>query len=256
LEIPALLVACGSAFVAGAVNALAGGGTLLTFPALLWGGLLSPAANATSTAALFPAQLAALAGLREHLVGQRPLVLPLLALGTAGGLLGAWLLIATPSPVFDRLVPGLILVATILFLIQEPLAKRRGIAGEEESRTAQWSIGKTGVLVLVAVYGGYFGAGIGILTLAALGALGLRDIHRMNAVKSVFTVGANGIATLVFLVQGLADLSVSIPMTLTAAVGGYCGARFGKRIGGRSVRRVVIAVGFALAAVQMAKLVQ
>lgn len=256
METSALAVACASAFVAGAVNSLAGGGTLLTFPALLWGGLSSPAANATSTAALFPAQLAALAGLREHLVGQRPLILPLLILGTAGGLLGAWLLTATPSPVFDRLVPGLILVATILFLIQEPLAKRRGVSGDEDAPKARWTFGKTGILGLVAVYGGYFGAGIGILTLAALGALGLRDIHRMNAVKSVFTVGANGVAALVFVVQGLADLSVSIPMTLTAAVGGYCGARFGKRIGGRNVRRVVIAVGFVLAAVQMAKLVQ
>jgi uncharacterized membrane protein YfcA len=172
------------------------------------------------------------------------------------GLVGAWLLTATPSAVFDRLVPGLILLATLLFLLQEPLAKRRSRMGESGPQAVRWSVGTIGFLCMVAVYGGYFGAGIGILTLVALGALGVRDIHRMNALKAVFTLGANGVATAVFVARGLSDLSVSAPMAVAAAAGGFCGARFGKRIGGRNVRRIVVGVGFVLAIVQMVRLMR
>lgn len=246
---------CVAAFVAGAVNSLAGGGTLLTFPALLASGMGSTVANATSTTALFPAQLSALAGLREHLSGSGRLAWELIGIGIAGGLVGAWLLTVTPASWFDVLVPFLILGATILFLLQEPLARRRAESGGSDSGAqAGWSLPKALGLVAVAVYGGYFGAGIGILTLAALGALGVRDIHRMNALKAAFTLGANGIAVAVFVGRGLTDLPTAFPMAIFAAAGGFAGARLGKRIGRGMVRRLVIAIGFGLAAVQLGKL--
>lgn len=246
----ALLVA--SAFLAGAVNAMAGGGTLLTFPALVFSGFASNAANATSTVALFPGQLTSLLGLREHLGDIRRLLAPLVGIGVVGGLGGAWLLTLTPARVFDRVVPFLILMATLLFLAQEPLAKRRAAAADAP-REVRVTPGVAAFLLLVALYGGYFGAGIGILTLAALGMLGLRDIHRMNAVKAIFTLGANGVAAGLFLVKGMADIPVAATMVGGALAGGYAGARFGKRIGARNVRRVVVVIGFALALVQLVK---
>ena len=244
----ALLVA--SAFLAGAVNAMAGGGTLLTFPALLFGGFASNVANATSTVALFPGQLSSLLGLREHLGDIRRLLAPLIGIGLVGGLVGAWMLTLTPARVFDRVVPFLILTATLLFLAQEPLARRRAAEAPREVRV---TAGVGAFLLLVALYGGYFGAGIGILTLAALGMLGLRDIHRMNALKAVFTLGANGVAAGLFLARGMVDVPVALTMVLGALAGGYAGARFGKRIGARNVRKVVVVIGFALAAYQCVK---
>jgi uncharacterized membrane protein YfcA len=164
-------------------------------------------------------------------------------------------LTVTPASWFDVLVPFLILGATILFLLQEPLARRRAESGGPDSGAqAEWSLPKALGLVAVAVYGGYFGAGIGILTLAALGALGVRDIHRMNGLKAAFTLGANGIAVAVFVSRGLTHLPTAFPMAIFAAAGGFVGARLGKRIGRGMVRRLVIAIGFGLAAVQLGKL--
>lgn len=242
----------GAGFVAGAVNAVAGGGTLLTFPALVSVGLPSIPANATSTVALFPGQATAIAALRAHLGDIRSLAAPLGALGTTGGLLGAWLLTRTPARVFEKVVPFLILGATLLFLAQEPLGRRRSAAGATPDGI-RWTPTIGILLFAVAIYGGYFGAGIGILTLAALGMLGMRDIHRMNAVKAVFTLGANGVACAWFLARGLAEPSALVPMLVGTTLGGYAGGRLGQRIGKAWVRRVVIGVGMLLGLVQLAK---
>jgi len=241
-----------AAFVAGGVNAVAGGGTLLTFPALLSLGFPANIANATSTVALFPGQVSALTALRGHLAGARALAPMLVAIGTSGGLLGAWWLTRTPVRVFEKVVPFLILGATVLFLVQEPLARRlrQPVEGEERVR---WTPGVLLLLAIVAIYGGYFGAGIGILTLAALGMVGLRDIHRMNAVKAIFTMGANGVASAWFLLRGMADPVAVLPMLVGTTLGGYAGARFGQRIGKGNVRRVVVAIGLILGATQLIK---
>jgi len=238
-----------AAFFAGAVNALAGGGTMLTFPALMGAGFGAAAANATSTAGLFPAQLASLAGLREHMAGSRVLAIRLMVCGMIGGLLGAWLLTVTPERWFGRMVPFLILTATAIFIGQERLVRRVG-QGSEAGQVS-WNPAAVSGLFATAVYGGYFGAGIGILTLAVFGMVGLRDIHRMNALKSMFTVGANAIAAIVFLVRGSADLATAAPMAIVASLGGYTEARFGKRIGAKNVRRFVAAVGLVLGLVQL-----
>lgn len=237
------------AFIAGAVNAVAGGGTLLTFPALLASGFTSTAANATSTLALVAGPIGSMFGLRDRL-GRSPLFVPMLAVGVLGGGFGAWLLTVTPVRVFDRVVPFLILMATVLFLLQEPLSRRKPAGGDgPEAMT----VPVAGLLWVVAVYGGYFGAGIGILTLAALGFLGLSDIHRMNAIKSVFTFGVNLVAAALFAIQGLADLKTSVIMAVTALIGGYIGGKLGPKIGARNVRRTVIVIGFGLAFYQLFK---
>ncbi|MFM7321257.1 MAG: sulfite exporter TauE/SafE family protein [Armatimonadota bacterium] len=241
-----------AAFLAGGVNAVAGGGTLLTFPALLSLGFPATIANATSTVALFPGQISALAALRAHLAGARSLAPVLVAIGTVGGLLGAWLLTRTPVRIFEKVVPFLILGATVIFLVQEPLA-RRSRSGDGEIERIRWSPGVLVLLAVVAVYGGYFGAGIGILTLAALGMMGLRDMHRMNAVKALFTLGANGVASAWFLMRGLADPGAVAPMLLGTTLGGYAGARLGQRVGKANVRRIVVGIGLVLGAVQMVK---
>jgi len=256
-----LLLIAASA-VAGAVNSVAGGGTLLTFPTLLAAGQLSTVANATSTVALWPGQLSSLWGYREEIKQNARAFVPLLAIGLTGGITGALLLTHTPPSVFDRVVPFLILLATLIFMAQEPLARwQRSRAGALVASQPDAEAGDGGTaadttlrltpaialfLLGVAVYGGYFGAGIGILTLAAFGLLGLTNIHQMNGIKNVFTLGINGIAAMLFVVNGLVDWRIAGMMALGSIFGGYAGAGIARRIGQKNVRRVVIAIGFIL----------
>lgn len=240
---------------AGAVNSVAGGGTLLTFPALLAAGYLTKSANATSTVALWPGQASSLWGLRrevkESLQGRMAAVWQLLAIGAAGGALGALLFTRTGETAFRLIVPYLILLSVVLFLVQEPLARRmkaREAAPEVDAGdTLQMSLPVALFLFGVAVYGGYFGAGIGILTLAALGMLGMRDIHRMNGIKAVFTLAVNGITVVLFAVGGLVHWRTAGFMAVASLIGGYAGAGIARRMGQKNVRRVVVAIGLSLA---------
>jgi hypothetical protein len=253
------LLLIGASALAGAINSVAGGGTLLTFPALLAAGQLSTVANATSTVALWPGQLSSLWGLRDEVRQNARSIVPLLVLGLVGGIAGALLLVRTPASVFDRLVPFLILAATAIFMAQEPISrwqKARAAAaahdapgpGPEDLAHATLSLTPAVALFLlgISVYGGYFGAGIGILTLAAFGLLGMTNIHQMNGIKAVFTLGINGVAAVLFMVQGLVDWRVAGMMTLGSIFGGYAGAGIAKRIGQKNVRRVVIGIGLLL----------
>lgn len=243
---------CGSAFAAGAMNSIAGGGTLLTFPALL--AVMDPAgANATSTVALMPGSLAGAAGYRRELAACRRFVLRMLAPSVAGGYIGAWLVGLAPE-VFADLVPWLILTAAVLFLLQHPLAKllrKQPVEGKEAGP------GLTAVLIacqfLIAVYGGYFGAGIGILMLTALGFMGVGDIHRMNAVKTILATAINAAAVVKFVADGLVTWGYALPMAGAAILGGYAGARTARRLPASYVRWIVIAVGFGLAAYYFAR---
>ncbi len=250
----ALLFAASAA--AGAVNSVAGGGTLLTFPALLAAGNLHKTANATSTVALWPGQVSSLWGLRrevkESLQGRASAVYQLLAIGGAGGIVGAILFTRTGETAFRLVVPYLILLAVILFLIQEPLARRLkareadGNAGTGD--TLRLSVPVALFLFGIAVYGGYFGAGIGILTLAALGMLGMRDIHRMNGVKAVFTLAVNGVTAVLFSLGGFVNWGTAALMAVASLIGGYAGAGIARRLGQKNVRRIVVGIGLSLAA--------
>jgi uncharacterized membrane protein YfcA len=240
------LVIAAAAFAAGLINSIAGGGTLVSFPALLWTGRDPVLANATSTVALWPASLAGVYGFRRELKGGARLFLLFGVPSLVGGVLGAVLLLRTPSATFARLVPFLILFATLLLAVQEPLSRRLRGADEEREPSRAWWVGATVFQFFVGVYGGYFGAGIGILMLAALGLLGFTDIHRMNALKNLLAICINGVAAVYFITSGAVIWSDVLVMMFAAIAGGYSGARLAYRLGRRFVRLAVITIGLVM----------
>jgi uncharacterized membrane protein YfcA len=252
-QIPLVFLA---AFAAGMMNSVAGGGTLVTFPTLVWLGIDPIQANVTSTVALWPGSLGAMVGFRRELGDSRRWMLLLGAPSVAGGLIGARLLLLTPSPLFASIVPYLILFATILFAAGEPLMRRRRSNNprqdSEQGNTAQakgraWWAGAIAFQFFVAIYGGYFGAGIGILMLAALGLLGLTDIHQMNGLKNFFAVCINIVAAAYFIASGRVAWPYALVMVVGAIAGGYGGAGLARRLGRQVVRRAVIVIGLAMA---------
>jgi uncharacterized membrane protein YfcA len=246
-------VAFGAAFIAGAINSVAGGGTLLTFPTLIWLGLNSVTANATSTVAVWPGTLGTVWGYRQEIRSASPRMLALVWPSLAGGIAGALLLRRTPSRVFDALVPFLILFATALFMIQEPVQRRLKAAHAELHQSWRWLAGAILFQLAVALYGGYFGAGIGILMLAAMGVLGLTDIHQMNGLKALLGGSVNAVAAAYFVLAKMVYWPDVAIMVAGAVLGGYGGARFARRMGGGAVRRIVVLVGLAMAVSLAAK---
>lgn len=241
------------ATVAGATNALAGGGSLLTFPALVWAGLPPIVANGTNTVSIFPGSLAATLPFRSDLDRSRSWLRALFLPSLTGGLAGAFLLLATPEKVFLRLVPALILLATGLFAAQEILVRgsvaRFGtppsIGADEPAPRSPWRA--SSVQFLIALYGGYFGAGIGIMMLASLGLLGLSDLHRRMAVRTCLATLINGIAAAWFVRGGAVDWPVAALMAAGQVVGGFGGASLVRAVPRAWVRRGIVAVGVAMA---------
>jgi uncharacterized membrane protein YfcA len=240
-------LAFGAGFAAGMINAVAGGGTLVSFPTLIWLRLSPVVANATSTVAIWPAALGGMVGYRRELRDVERKLLALAVPSVAGGIAGALLLRWTPPAVFAALVPYLILFATILFAVQEPVQRRLRPEGHPQHRSAAWLTGAMIFQLFVAIYGGYFGAGIGILMLAALGVLGMTDIHQMNGLKNFFGMTINGVAALYFIWAGMVYWPDVLVMAAGAIAGGYGGAGFARRIGRSAVRKVVILIGFSMA---------
>jgi len=240
-------VAFASAFAAGAINSVAGGGTLISFPTLIWLGLGSVTANATSTVAIWPGTVGSVWGYRRELRDAEARFRILIVPSLVGGLLGALLLRSTSPVTFDHLVPWLILFATLLLTAQEPVQRLLKTAHTERHRTTGWLVGAIAFQFLVGVYGGYFGAGIGILMLAALSILGLKDIHEMNSLKVVFGGTINGIAALYFIWAGMVYWPDVLIMAAGAIAGGYGGAGVARKLGRTAVRRIVIAIGFGMA---------
>ncbi len=234
------------AFAAGAVNSIAGGGTLITFPLLIWLGLDPKVANATSTVALWPGLFGGLFGYRKELENSSTILFRLGMTSVVGGAVGAWLLIWTPSPTFARLVPFLILFATILFMAQGTINRRLRLQPIMASPQISWWIGAIVFQFFSSIYGGYFGAGNGILMLAAMGLLGLHDINRANGIKNFLGICINSIAVLSFSLSGLVVWSDSLLMAGGALLGGYFGASMAVRIGQVWVRRGIIAIGFII----------
>jgi uncharacterized membrane protein YfcA len=242
------LLLFGSAVMAGMINSVAGGGTLVTFPALIWAGRPEIIANATSTFALVPGAWSSAYGYRGELLKAPRKFLYLLIPSFVGGLIGAILLRLTPPATFAALVPFLILFATILFMIQGQVQRwlRSGASAHEEA-SAIWMVGASFYQFLVAVYGGYFGAGIGILMLAVLGIMGLSDIHQMNGLKNIFGSMINGVAAVYFVFAGLIDWPSAALMAAGSIAGGYGAAGIARRMGQKFVRRLVIVIGLAMA---------
>lgn len=242
-----LAVAAVAAVLAGVVNSVAGGGTLLTFPSLIAAGLSPLTANATSTVALLPASLSAMAGYRGELTGARRWAIGLAIPSLVGGGLGALLLLHTSNATFNRVVPWLVLGATTLFLMQRRLL--RWIRGPHASDSVHHREPPAPTPALfaaqlaVGVYGGYFGAGIGILMLAALGFMGFTNIHRMNGLKNWGAFCMNLVAAVTFAFSGIVDWPVAASMAAGSIAGGYLGARAAQRVPQSVVRGVVAVVG-------------
>lgn len=234
-----------AAAVAGMINSLAGGGTLLTFPALIWSGHSAIIANATSTVALVPGAWGSVWGYRSQLHETPRRFFFLLLPSLAGGIIGAVLLKLTPPVVFAGMVPFLVFFATLLFMLQERL-QRRLRTRDPHPATTKWIIGTSFYQFLVAVYGGYFGAGIGILMLAVLGFMGLTNIHQMNGLKNIFGSSINAVAAIYFILSGLVNWQAALLMMAGAIIGGYSAAGMAQRLGQKFVRRAVIAIGFAM----------
>lgn len=238
------------AAIGGAINSVAGGGTLLTFPALIGLGIPPLIANATSTVALWPAAVSSMWGYRGELTGSRPWVLAFAPPSFVGGLLGALLLLRTSDERFDALVPWLVLGATTLFIVQRPvlaaLRRRGGRSAAVDDRSLTSRHPPLAVLFyqgLVAIYGGYFGAGVGILMLGALGFMGLSNIHRMNGLKNWGGLCMNAVAAVTFIVSGIVDWPVALAMAVGATLGGYVGSRLAQRTPQKYVRALIGAIG-------------
>lgn len=241
-----LLVAGIAALIAGVVNSVAGGGTLLTFPSLIAAGLSPLGANATSTVALLPAALSSMLGYRQELRGGRRWAVALALPSLVGGGLGALLLLHTPGKVFDRVVPWLVLGATALFLIQRPLLRWiRGdaVRPDDAMDHKRLTLPILGAQLTVGVYGGYFGAGVGILMLAALGFMGFSNIHRMNGLKNWGGFCMNVVAAGIFAFSGIVDWPVAASMAVASVAGGYLGSRLAQRVPQGAVRGFVAVVG-------------
>jgi uncharacterized protein len=261
---------CLTAFLAGGINALAGGGTLLTFPALT--GVLARSldhstanvlANGTSTVALVPASLGSAWGFRRELPALRGLLVWLLPPSLIGGAIGSLLLTRLPPGVFAMLVPWLILTATLVFLLQPLLVKKKPMVvtengaavstGGNNRYTPRAIAGMVGLQLIIAIYGGYFGAGIGILMLSGMSLMGLTNIHQMNSLKTVLATVINSVAVFVFILERKVVWPYALVMMATSIVAGFLAAHYGRRIPGQFVRYFVIVIGFGLAAWFFAK---
>jgi len=231
-------VLAASAAAAGIVNALAGGGTLLTFPALLATGVPAVAANATNTVALFPGQLASSLAYKTHIADERRRALALAVPSLLGGIAGAWLLLSLPERSFEKAVPWLIVFACVVLAFQGQL--KRIVAGARHANhpAALWV-----AQLLISIYGGYFGAGIGILMLAAMGILLPSSIQHANALKVLFALLINAVAAVIFLVMGVVRAPEAALMAAASIAGGFLGARLAQRLPPAGMRAFAIGVG-------------
>jgi uncharacterized protein len=242
-----LLVA---SLIAGALNAMAGGGSFLSFPALLNVGVLPIQANATNTVALWPGQLTSIAAYFEDLKHNLRLVLPLCIAAAIGGVTGGVVLLHTQQNTFLRLVPWLLLTAALLFAASTPIS--RWLQKRSRGKTAKEShpshLPLFFGMVVVCFYIGYFGAGAGFLIISLLAVFGIENINQINALKVVTTTLANGVAVVVFIVEKQVLWQHCLLMMVAAAIGGYCGARFSRRLNPQLMRWVVVCIGLGMAA--------
>ncbi len=244
-----------AAFLAGVLNAVAGGGSFLSFPALLGTGILPVQANATNTVALWPGQLTSIAAYWQDIRRNIRLAVPMGLAGLLGGTAGALVLLSTPQSTFMRLVPWLLLVAATIFALSRPIsrwlerlkaARHRGGAALTPRPPRRMLVFFT--TTLVCFYIGYFGAGAGFLIITLLSLFGFEDLNEINALKVVSTTAANGIAFLIFVIGGQVAWRYCLLAMVACAVGGYTSARFARMIPQPVLRGIVIAIGFSMAA--------
>jgi len=244
--LPSALILFFVGIVAGIINSVAGGGTLLSFPTLILIGLPGIIANATSTVALQVGTVASFLSYRREFASQKRWAWRFGPPSALGGLIGAILLLHTGESLFRHIVPYLILFATILFTLQPVVSRWLQIEAQAAENSRFGLAAAIAFQFCVGVYGGYFGAGIGILMLAALAILGHVDIHEMNALKVLLSSLINGVAVLYFIANRSVVWPYAIVLALGAVTGGYSGPIMARRVGARIVRGFVTFVGFAI----------
>lgn len=252
LQMAAVMLA---SVLGGAANSVAGGGMLLVFPALVGLGVPAVAANATSTVALWPGGLSSMLGYRDALRGVRTWARALVGPSLLGGLIGAWLLTRSSDAQFKALVPWLVLAGTLLFMAQKRvgtwLRDRIGVATQLESAADALPPppGRWAALVqfVVAIYGGYFGAGAGIIMLAAFGLMGLTNVHQMNGLKNFLALLFNFVAIVTFTISGLVEWRLAIVMAVGSTIGGHYAARYAQRTNQDVVRQLIAVIGIVSA---------
>lgn len=230
----------------GIANSVAGGGSLISFPALLWAGYPAVSANVTNSVSLWPGYLSSVGPYRDDLAAQRQRVIPLAITGSLGGLVGTVLLLVAPADVFDAIVPYLVMVAVLLLAVQPRVAeivRRRARTDRAEHHSVQLHVS----LFLAATYGGYFGGGLGVILLAVLGIFLADDLSKLNGLKNALSLTINTIALIGFGIFGpVAWIAVAV-MGPASMVGGVLGSRLAKRISARTLRWAVMAWGTAVA---------
>jgi uncharacterized membrane protein YfcA len=244
-----------AAFLAGVLNAVAGGGSFLSFPALLATGIPPVQANATNTVALWPGQVTSIAAYREDIRKNLRLALPMGLAGLLGGTAGALVLLSTPQTTFMHLVPWLLLIAAVIFALSRPITRwldqLKAARHRQDTGPATRPPRRTLVFfstILVCFYVGYFGAGAGFLVMTLLSLFGFEDLNEINALKVVSTTAANGIAFLIFVIGGQVEWRYCLLAMVACAIGGYTSARFARLIPQPVLRGIVIAIGFSMAA--------
>ena len=241
----------GAGLVAGAVNAVAGGGSLISFPALLAAGYPSVTANVTNTVALFPGYAGSVVGGRPELVGQAGRIRSIAITSVLGAVVGAAVLLTTPGDVFRELVPYLILLACVLLVFQPRLA--RIVKARQDGATGDLSVVLQAGVFLAAMYGAYFGAGLGVLLLGILGIFLHERLQRVNALKNVLSLIINGVALVAFGVFGPVAWDAVLVIALASLAGGYLGARIARRLPAGLLRAAVVTYGVVVAVILLVR---
>ncbi len=227
-----------AAFFAGVLNAMAGGGSFLTLPALIYIGVPPVAANATSAVAVFPGYLSSMLGFMQEIrTFDRKQLIQLIALSCVGGLAGAMLLLTTPSDIFRGLIPWLLLFATLLFAMGDHISRWLNRPAELQEKSSPLAV------LLVSVYGGYFNGGLGIILLAMFSSMGFRDLNLMNGLKNGLSFLLSAVSVTAFALAGVVHWPEAIVMMITATIGGYVGARLARKLPAAWVKNLVVLVG-------------
>lgn len=239
------LFLAGAGFLAGSLNAVAGGGSLVSFPALLATNIGSVSANVTNTVALWPGYLGGAIGYRKDLSADRRQLGWFAAIGAIGAVVGSVLLLTTPADIFTALVPWLVLGASVLFALQ-PLVSRRLRSRKAMVTSDRPSVGAIIGVLLASVYGGYFGAGMGIMLLAILGTTLDASLQRINGLKNALSLTVNTVALVFFAGFGPVRWLPVVIMAVTSLVGGYAGARVARRLPAVALRCAIVVFGMVV----------
>jgi uncharacterized membrane protein YfcA len=248
-----------AAMAAGAVNSVAGGGTVFNFSALVWTGLPLIRANATNATSLIPGSLGGVAALFNELKSQWRSFIVLLIPTVIGSLVGAFTVRNTSEAIFRAVVPFLILFATVIFARRDAIVRwlkqRQEVTTEEQPLSTTAYLAGMALQFLISFYGGYFGAGIGILMLTSLSIIGMANMHKMNAIKNALAIAINGTAAVFFIIGGNVEWPLAIVAAIGASIGGYGLGTYAKRMDQEKLRQGVVIAGVVVSIYMFMRLI-